>query len=189
MAEALNTKLLLKNVRFSYAHVFTPIAISEGAEKKYSVAILIPKENADNKAKLDEVISALKAQVMAEPKNKGKLPKNFDICLRDGDVDKDDEVYAGQWFLNAKSGTAPGVVGTEKDENGKPKPLTSSEFKSGDYGHVTVNLFAYDKAGKTGIAAGLNNIMKTKDGPALSGRASAADDFSEIEVEAEDDMV
>lgn len=190
MAEVSNT-VLLRDVRFSYLHVFTPTAIADGNAEKYSLVALIPKEGkwaAKNKAALDEVINRLKAKVMAAPENKGKLPKKFDICLRDGDVDKEDEVYAGHYYISAKSNTKPDVLSTEKDEHDKFKYITSADgIKSGDHGHVTINLFDYAKAGNTGIGAGLNNLMKTRDGVSLAGKRSAQDDFAGIEIDEEDE--
>ena len=46
------------------------------------------------------------------------------------------------------------------------------------YARVTVNFFPYDNAGSKGVACGLGNVMKTRDGEPLSGGASAASDFA-----------
>ena len=56
------------------------------------------------------------------------------------------------------------------------------EVYSGCYGWVSVNFFAYNNAGNRGIAAGLNNVLKTKDGEFLGGRSSAQSDFSGIDL-------
>jgi hypothetical protein len=193
MAEQKTTVVLLKDVRFGYVHIVEPTAATEGAEKKYNLVALIPKtgKHAEaNKAELDRVINQLKANVMAEPANKGKLPKKFDVCLRDGDApeheDKGDE-YRNHWFIGAKSATQPGLLSTQKDADGKYKELDRSELRSGDYGYVTINLYSYNKAGNTGIGAGLNNLMKTRDGEPLAGRASAQSDFADVEVDNDDD--
>ena len=53
---------------------------------------------------------------------------------------------------------------------------------SGCYGKISVTFYGFNSNGNRGIAAGLGNIQKLKDGPALGGRANAADDF-----ESEDD--
>lgn len=194
MADVFSTKVLLQNIRFSYAHLFVPTAMRPGLPEKYSLCVLIPKEGkgaAENKNAIDAVVAHLCEGVKADKKNKGKLPRDFDICVRDGDddgvVDDKGDAYAGHWYVNAKSDAKPSVVGTQKDENGKYKSLGADEVKSGDYGHVTINFFAYDTAGNTGIGAGLNNVMKTRDGESLAGRASADSDFAEVDVDSSDD--
>lgn len=66
--------------------------------------------------------------------------------------------------------------------------LDPMECGSGDYCNVSVNFYAFNANGNRGIAAGLGNIQKIKDGERLAGRASAASDFSEVE-EADDEDV
>ena len=40
-----DTKVVTGKVRLSYAHLFKPVAITEGQEPKYSVCLLIPKSD------------------------------------------------------------------------------------------------------------------------------------------------
>lgn len=178
--------MVIMDVRFSYAHVWEPKEHDNG-DKSYSVAILIPKVGKYAKQNIDkikEIIAYLEAKVKAVPANKGKLPRDFKVILRDGDEEReDDPVYAGHYFINASSKNPPEIVSTQRDENGKPKRITDQEeFYSGCYGHVSVNFFSYDKKGH-GISAGLNNIMKTRDGEKLSGKSSAASDFADIDLD------
>ena len=53
---------------------------------------------------------------------------------------------------------------------------------SGCYGKISVTFYGYNSNGNRGIAAGLGNIQKLKDGEPLGGRTNASDDF-----ESEDD--
>ena len=55
------------------------------------------------------------------------------------------------------------------------------ECGSGDYCNVSVNFYAYNANGNRGVAAGLGNIQKVKDGERLAGKASASADFTEVE--------
>ena len=57
--------------------------------------------------------------------------------------------------------------------------IDTTEFYSGCYGKASINFYAYNTNGNKGIACGLNNLMKTKDGEALAGRAKAIDDFAD----------
>lgn len=166
------TKVVTGKVRFSYLHVFEPHAMEEGAEKKYSVSLLIPKSDDATIAKINRAIDAAREQ--AKAKNGGKLPPKFKLPLHDGDLERpDDEAYAGCYFVSATSKTQPGVV----DKNLSPI-LDQSELYSGCYGRASIRFYAYDKAGG-GVACGLNHIQKLKDGEPLGNRSSADDDFSE----------
>ena len=170
------TKVVTGKVRFSYVHVFEPWAGQEGQQPKYSVCILIPK---DDKKTLDKIAAAMDEAVQEGIASKwgGKKPKNLHIPLRDGDEERADEApeYEGMMFLNANSNNAPGVV--DKDLN---VILDTEEFYSGCWGRASVNFFPYDSNGNRGIGVGLNNLQKLKDGERLGGsRASAEDDFDD----------
>jgi hypothetical protein len=91
----------------------------------------------------------------------------------------DDEAYANSFFLNANSTTQPGIV----DANVQPI-LTRSEVYSGVYGRASINFYAFNSNGNRGIACGLNNLQKIRDGEPLGSRTSAEDDFADF---AEDD--
>lgn len=169
-----STKVVTGVVRFSYLNVFTPKAIEPGAPEKYSVSLLIPKDDAKTLTKIKSVIDLLKEQ--AKVKYNGKLPANFKLPLRDGDVDReDDEAYAGHYFVNANATTKPGLI----DERGN-KIIDPDELYSGCYGHASVNFYLYDKSGSRGIACGLNSLMKTKDGDFLGGKSSPEVDFADL---------
>ena len=81
-------------------------------------------------------------------------------------------------FLNASSKDAPQIV----DRRVQPI-LDPMECGSGDYCNVSVNFYGFAASGNRGVAAGLGNIQKVKDGERLAGKASATSDFDEIEGE------
>ena len=56
--------------------------------------------------------------------------------------------------------------------------LDRAEVYSGCYARVSVNFYAFNSNGNRGIACGLGNIQKVRDGEPLGGRSSAADDFA-----------
>ena len=94
--------------------------------------------------------------------------------LRDGDTERpDDPAYANSYFINANSATAPGIV----DADCNPI-LTRSEVYSGVYGRASINFYAFNSNGNKGIACGLNNLQKIRDGEPLGGKSSAASDFA-----------
>ena len=95
--------------------------------------------------------------------------------LRDGDLERpDDEAYANSYFVNANSGTAPGIVDADR------QPIIDhSEVYSGVYGRASINFYAFNSNGNKGIACGLNNLQKMRDGEPLGGKTRAEDDFAD----------
>ena len=55
--------------------------------------------------------------------------------------------------------------------------LTRSEVYSGVYGRASITFYAFNSSGNRGIACGLNNLQKIRDGVPLGGKASAESDF------------
>ena len=95
--------------------------------------------------------------------------------LRDGDTERpDDEAYANAYFINANSATAPGSV-----DAGRQPILERSEVYSGVYGRASINFYAFNTNGNKGIACGLNNLQKIRDGESLGGKTRAEDDFAD----------
>lgn len=165
------TKVLTGKVRASYANVWTPKAIEEGQDAKYSISLLIPKSDKKTIAKIEAAIQAAKEEGKA--KFGGKIPKVLKTPLRDGDEERpDDENYEGMMFINANSARKPGIV----DKDVEPI-IDQDEFYSGCYCRATVNFYAFNVSGNRGIAAGLGNLQKLEDGDRLSGGASAEADF------------
>ena len=180
--EVVLTKVVTGEVRFSYLHVWEPTAIEEGQEKKYSVSLIIPKSDKATLARLNKAIEA--AKEAGKAKLGGKIPANLKTPLRDGDIERpDDDAYAGAMFLNSNCKTKPGVV----DKNLNPI-MSQDELYSGCYGRASVTFYAFNTSGNKGIACGLNNLMKLKDGESLGGRSTAESDFAEF-ASADDDML
>ena len=166
------TKVITGIVRLSYANVWEPKSINGGAEK-YSVSLIIPKTD----TKTLNAINAAVDAAIEEGKGKfgGKIPNKaaLKLPLRDGDAERDDEAYQGAYFVNANSMTAPQIV----DKAVNPI-LERSEIYSGVYARVSINFYAFNSNGNRGIACGLGNIQKVRDGEPLGGHSSAADDFA-----------
>lgn len=176
MSNTVNATKVIVPCRFSYLHCWEPDSVN-GGDPKYSVSAIIPKSDT-------KTITAIKAAVEQAKKDSvskwgGKIPANLKLPLRDGDVDRpDDEAYANSYFFNANSRQAPQVV----DARVQPI-LDQSEVYSGCYGKISVTFYGYNSNGNRGIAAGLGNIQKLRDGESLGGRSSAADDFQTEEDE------
>lgn len=181
--EAPLTKVVTGEARLSYTNVWVPTAMEEGQTKKYNTAVLIPKSDKKTIKKIEAAIEA--AKILGKEKYGTKWkPAKLKVSFYDGDVERPtDEAYADHVYLSAKSTNQPGIV--DKAMN---KIISQDEIYSGVYAHVSVNFYPYENSGSCGIACGLNNIMKTRDGEPFAGRASAEDDFAEF-ASADDDMM
>lgn len=166
--------------RLSYFHGWEPVSINGGA-KKYSVSVLIPKTDTETVSAINAAIDAAIEEGVAKVGGKKPNKAAIKLPLRDGDVERDDEAYKGYWFINANSTTAPQIV----DRQVKPI-LDRSEVYSGCYARVSLNFFAFNSNGNKGIACGLGNIQKVRDGEPLGGKSTAADDFATL---ADDDFL
>ena len=173
MAENVSTKVITGKVRFSYAHVFEPVAMAEGQDAKYQVSLIIPKSDLKTLEKIEKAIEVAKVVGKDKISKNGKLMPGLKMPLRDGDEDRpDNPEYADCMFINCSSKMKPGIV--DKDLN----PIMSQdEFYSGCYGRASINFYAFNNAGNRGIACGLNNLQKLADGEPLAGGASAETDF------------
>ena len=172
----MSSKVITKKVRFSYVNIFRSRAFREGQDAKFSICLLIPKEDKAGLAKIQRAIDEA-VQEGISSKWGGKQPKNLHLPLRDGDMERADEApeYEGMMFLNANSSSKPGIV--DKDRN---KILDPDEVYSGCWGRASINFFPYDSNGNRGVGVGLNNIQKLKDGERLgAARAAAEDDFGD----------
>ncbi|MDF2650149.1 MAG: conserved phage-associated protein, partial [Paenibacillus sp.] len=70
-----DTKVVTGKCRLSYVHVFEPSAIDDSQEKKYSVALLIPKTDKETLRKIKAAVEAVK--VSGAAKWGGKVPANL----------------------------------------------------------------------------------------------------------------
>ncbi len=175
MANNSKTKVVTGTVRLSYANVWEPKSINGSAEK-YSVSLIIPKSDKKTIAAINAAVDAAIDEGLA--KFGGKKPNKaaIKLPLRDGDTERDDEAYADSYFVNANSQTPPQIV----DQNVNPI-MDRSEIYSGVYARVSISFYAFNSNGNKGVACGLGNIQKVRDGQPLGNRSSAEDDFTAIE--------
>lgn len=179
MAKFVNpTKVITgPDTRWSYCNAWEAKAIN-GGTPKFSVSLIIPKSDTKTIAKVKAAIQAAYEEGASKFKGSGKsVPslKAIKTPLRDGDLERpDDEAYANSYFINANSASAPGIVDADR------QPIIDhSEVYSGVYGRASINFYAFNSNGNKGIACGLNNLQKIKDGEPLGGKSRAEDDFDD----------
>lgn len=164
------------NTRWSYANVWEPKSINGGAPK-YSVSLIIPKSDKITVDKINAAIKAAYEEGQSKLKGNGRSVPALSAIktpLRDGDIERpDDEAYANSYFINANSPSAPGIVDADRNTI-----IDRSEVYSGVYGRASISLYAFNSNGNKGIACGLNNLQKIRDGEPLGGKSRAEDDFA-----------
>lgn len=164
------------STRWSYVNAWEPKSIN-GGKAKYSISLIIPKSDKTTLDKIHSAIQAAYEEGQSKLKGNGKsVPalSTIKTPLRDGDLERsDDEAYANSYFINANSPTAPGIVDADRNTI-----IDHSEVYSGVYGRASISFYAFNTNGNKGIACGLNNLQKIKDGEPLGGRAKAEDDFA-----------
>ena len=164
------------NTRWSYANVWEPKSINGGAPK-YSVSLIIPKSDKTTVDKINAAIKAAYEEGQSKLKGNGRSVPALSAIktpLRDGDLERpDDEAYANSYFINANSPSAPGIVDADRNTI-----IDRSEVYSGVYGRASISLYAFNSNGNKGIACGLNNLQKIRDGEPLGGKSRAEDDFA-----------
>lgn len=182
MSKVINPTKVITGVRtrWSYANVWDPKSIA-GGTPKYSVSLIVPKDDEQTVTKIKEAIKAAYEEGQSKLKGSAKVCPALEAIkspLRDGDLERPgDDAYKNAYFINANSPSAPGII----DANKQPI-LERSEVYSGVYGRASINFYAFNSNGNRGIACGLNNLQKIKDGEPLGGKLSAEADF-----ETEDD--
>lgn len=178
------TRVVTGVVRLSFANIWEPKSIN-GGDPKYSVSLLIPKNDTETVKAIEAAIEvAIQAGI---GKFGGKRPPigALKLPLRDGDTEREDEAYAGHFFLNANSKNPPQIVDTQV-----APILDRGEVYSGCYARVSINFYAFNTNGNRGVAVGLGNIQKIRDGEPLSGgNISAQSDFGAFTAPAADDFL
>lgn len=164
------------NTRFSYANIWEAKSINGGAPK-FSVSLIIPKSDTKTVEKIKAAIEAAYREGESKLKGNGRSVPPLSAIknpLRDGDTERpDDEAYANSYFVNANSSVAPGIVDADRNPI-----LDRSEVYSGVYGRASISFYAFNSNGNKGIACGLNNLQKIRDGEPLGGKTRAEDDFA-----------
>lgn len=179
------TKVLTCEVRLSYANLINPRKSNENdpnEQPKYSVTLLIPKTEQNC---VNDIMASIQAAHDAAINTtwQGFVPQYASI-LHDGDGFRTDgkpygDECKGHWVLTASSVNKPQVV----HQSNISTELAPADIYSGMYARVTIRFYGYNNRAK-GIACGLGNVMKTRDGEPLSGGASAASDFAGLEASA-----
>lgn len=162
--------------RVSFPSVFEASSYEGGAPKFSVCAVWTPKLFTPKDKELWAAMKLLADEVSLEKfkKKLDALPANFKKPFRDGNEKADLEGFGeGKVFSNLSSKMRPGIIDRDR------APITDPEdFYPGCFARATITAYAYDNVGK-GVAFGLQNLQKIKDGDRLDSRTDAAEDFGD----------
>lgn len=173
-----SSKVMTPMFRVSFPEVFAAKSYNNN-EPKFSISMLF-----DKKAQKSPAFAEMKriAREAIQAKWGNKKPANLRTPFRDGGEKELDGYGEGIIFVNASSKYKPGIVDRDRQDI-----ISQEDFYPGCYARATVTCYAYDTQGNRGVAFGLHNLQKLKDGESFSGRAKAEDDFSDSDASAFDD--
>jgi len=179
MAKKETIKLTTPVFRVAFPSVFEKSSYQGSAEKYSLTAIWTPKTFGPRDKELWKALLAEmeRASQDAFKKSWKAIPSN-NRGIRDG-VEKGDMDGFGEgtFFATLSTLVEPGVF----DRNGN-QIVDKDEIYPGVFARATVNVYAYNNMSK-GVAIGLRNLQKVKDGPRLDGRGDGAKDFADNELD------
>ena len=180
-----SNRIVTGKCRASFVHLLSPTAAPGSDKAKFSMMLLVPKDDAATIKKLRD------AEKVATEKGKdtkwgGKIPKGLGSIIRDADEELDLERQpeaAGHLFLNVSNSRKPPVV-----DRAKNALTAEDEVYSGMYVRASLSAFPYSAQGNKGVSFGLEAVQKLADGPSLGG-GGGADDFDDLDDEDDDDLI
>lgn len=167
--------------RGAFVNLFEAKPGPDGKNPKFGITMLF-----DAEAQKSPEFKAMKALANAAVKEKfgDKVPSNFRNPFRDGKEKPELQGFGeGVIFVNATTKQQPGVVDAKVQ-----RILNPDEVYSGAYYRATLTAYAYDQAGNKGVAFGLQNVQKVRDGEKWAGRVEAEKDFDAIDTSPWDDQ-
>ena len=175
-------KFITPVFRISFPKLFVASkmdADDDGPPKFSCSAIWNPEKfTTSEKALWSAIFAEMKARSLEVCKKEWKSLASDKRGIRNGSEKDGMEGYGeGTRFANLTSKNRPGVIDKDKNEISSDEG-NMDEIYPGCYCRATVNVYAYNNKSK-GVALGLRNIQKVKDGPRLDNRTDADEDFDE----------
>ena len=186
----MSKKIMLRNVRLSYEHIFKPTSFEEGGEPKYSATFIIPKDHPDLPAVKRAFFEAGQESFASEFVKAGSWPRGFTCSLKDADTATDslgevlaekNSAYVGCYILEANSSKRPVVINRNKAAVAEEDGI----IYSGCYVNASLAAAGYTFGKvKKGVKAYLNGVQFVKDGERFG--SDALSDFDALDGEDDD---
>ncbi len=174
-AERAAMKVKTTAFRGSFVNLLKARAQEEGAEAKFGMTVVLPKDSPFWKRADAAVTAACEAKW-------GKRPAKLKYCelggpWRDGD-DSDYEEFAGCYTMNVTSRDKVPVHFINEDGE-LERTEESARMYSGAFYKAELKAYAWDNKFGKGVSFNLDNVLFIRDGEAFAGRQSAAAAFAD----------
>jgi len=188
----MSKKIMLRNVRLSYEHIFNPSSFDDSQEPKYSATLIVPKEHNDLQALRKALFEAGQEKFPAAFNGKA-WPNGYTCALKDADkeTNNDGEIlaernpeYAGCYVVKADSTRRPVVIDRKK------AAVTEADgvIYSGCYVNISMAAAGYEFGKvKKGVKCYLNGVQFVADGERFG--SDAMSDFDELDGDDNDDFM
>ena len=188
----MSKKIVLRNVRLSYEHIFNPSKFDENQDPKYNATFIIPKGHADVPA-LKKAFHEAGAEKYPTAFNGNEWPRGYTCALKDADKDvgmdgivlaEKNPEYTGCYVLRADSTRRPVILDRKKAAVTEEDGL----IYSGCYINASLAAGAYEFGKMTkGVKCYLNGVQFVKDGERFGTDAAA--DFDALDDGDVDDLL
>ena len=180
----MSKKIMLRNARLSYEHIFKATAFDDSQEPKFSATFIIPKNHPDlpaiKKAYFEAGQEAFPSDFVGSA-----WPKGYTCSLKDADVDTNstgevlaekNPAYVGCYILEANSTRRPLALNRDKSAVTEEDGI----LYSGCYVNASLAAagYTYGKV-KKGVKCYLNGVQFVKDGERFG--ADTASDFDDLD--------
>ncbi len=184
----MSKKIILRNVRLSYEHIFKATTFEDGQEPKFSATFIIPKDHPDLPAVRKAFYEA--GQESFPSDFTGAWPRGFTCSLKDADKETNsmgevlaekNPAYVGCFILEANSTRRPVILNRNKSAVTEEDGI----IYSGCYVNASLAAagYTYGKV-KKGVKAYLNGVQFVKDGERFGMDASS--DFDALDGDEDD---
>ena len=187
----MSKKILLRNVRLSYEHIFKATAFEDGQEPKFSAVFIIPKDHPDLPA-VKKAFYEAGQETFPSDFTGTAWPRGFTCSLKDADKDTNsmgevlaekNEVYKGCYILEANSTRRPITLDRRKAQVTEEDGI----IYSGCYVNASLAAAGYTFGKmKKGVKAYLNGVQFVKDGERFG--MDASNDFDALDGDEDDFM-
>jgi hypothetical protein len=186
----MSKKIVLRNVRLSFEHVFKPASFDDGQDPKYSADLIVPKNHPDLPALKRALFEAGQETFPNDFTKAGAWPRGFSCSLKDADVETDNsgtvlaekyDSYKNSYILKANSNKRPVVINRAKAAVTEEDGL----IYSGCWVNVSLGIAGYTYGKMTkGVKAYLNGVQFVKDDEPFG--SNAMNDFDALDGDDDD---
>jgi len=181
MNGSINSTTITIPARIYYHNLTTPFSRGSNPEdSKYSVSMLISKNDPETKRIIDDAIEAAKEKAVMTKWNGAAPPRPTNPLYDGDDLRANGEPFspeaAGNYVLIASSRERPEIVDVAL------QPIVNeSDIYRGVYIYASISFYGYARSGKKGIGCAINAVLKWRDGDHFEGgRVTAAQAFAPV---------